>query len=528
MCLSPSNRPGDQYRYRIDVATGMRRRAGTTANVGIKVYGDVNESNAFLLRGADRPALTQASLDSFLVNTSESLGDLTHMRLWHDNSGPEPAWFVKEIAVQDIQTGQVWFFLCNCWLAVDSGDAQIDKVFAVSSREDLIEFKHLFVTKACQNLTDSHLWFSIVWRPPLRHFTRVQRLSCCLSLLLCTMMANVMWYQTDVGRYTEVKLGPVSFSWEQVSIGISSSLVVFPINLLLVQIFRHCKPFPPNRKNEVSPMKAARFSDKKAKKRNGSNKWCFISSIVNTARCNSIKNSKNSKSVKHFKLEDSCSESPRKRHNTTTKSNSKTGGGLPPWCVYVGWMAVVCTSMGAAAVTLLYGVQFGKKKSEQWLLSLFISIFQDIFVSQPLKVIVISLFFAYILKKPDTSVLQDSNNNNSVTEVELTENGFKQAQEPVMPPEKPSEEFLRKMRERIEKERQMCAVVMDIATYFVFTCLTLLIAYGHRDSRAYQQSTAVRETFVDRPFLRRVGDGNMNTLSKVGIVRFPDYDLSPI
>ena len=188
---------------------------------------------------------------------------------------------------------------------------------------------------------------------------------------------------------------------------------------------------------------------------------------------------------------------------------------------------MVCTSMGAAAVTLLYGVQFGKKKSEQWLLSLFISIFQDIFVSQPLKVIVISLFFAYILKKPDASVLQDSNNN-SVTEVELTENGFEQAQEPVMPAEKPSEEFLRKMRERIEKERQICAVVMDIATYFVFTCLTLVIAYGHRDSRAYQQSTTVRETFVDRPFLRRVGDGNMNTLSKVGLVRFPDYDLSPI
>ena len=175
MCLSPSNRPGDQYRYRIDVATGMRRRASTTANVGIKVYGDVSESNAFLLRRADRPTLTQASLDSFLVNTSESLGDLTHMRLWHDNSSPEPAWFVKEIAVQDIQTGQVWFFLCNCWLAVDSGDAQIDKVFAVSSREDLIEFKPLFVTKTRQNLTDSHLWFSIVWRPPLRHFTRVQR-----------------------------------------------------------------------------------------------------------------------------------------------------------------------------------------------------------------------------------------------------------------------------------------------------------------------------------------------------------------
>ena len=65
-------------------------------------------------------------------------------------------------------------------------------------------FENLFLAKAASDLTDGHLWFSILSRPPRSNFTRSQRVSCCLLTLLTTMLSNAMFYrvaeQRAVGR----------------------------------------------------------------------------------------------------------------------------------------------------------------------------------------------------------------------------------------------------------------------------------------------------------------------------------------
>ena len=83
------------------------------------------------------------------------------------------------------------------------------------------EFGHLFASSARKNLSDGHLWFSVVARPPASRFTRVQRVSCCLCLLYTTMLANVMFYgvvQSGEGSKA-VEIGPFAMSLEQVSFG---------------------------------------------------------------------------------------------------------------------------------------------------------------------------------------------------------------------------------------------------------------------------------------------------------------------
>lgn len=74
---------------------------------------------------------------------------------------------------------------------------------------------------------------------------------------------------------------------------------------------------------------------------------------------------------------------------------------FPWWFVFVGWFIVVCTSVVAAFFTILYGNEFDLDKQKQWLISMFFSIAQDIFISQPLKVIGFALFFALVWKKPE-------------------------------------------------------------------------------------------------------------------------------
>jgi hypothetical protein len=46
-------------------------------------------------------------------------------------------------------------------------------------------------------------------------------------------------------------------------------------------------------------------------------------------------------------------------------------------------------------------MQFGNGRSLQWLFSIMVSIVEDIFILQPLKVLMFALGFALLVKKPD-------------------------------------------------------------------------------------------------------------------------------
>lgn len=145
--------------------------------------------------------------------------------------------------------------------------------------------------KTAKDFQDGHIWFSVINRPPCSTFTRVQRVSCCFSLLLCTMLTSIMFWgiptdpseQTmDLGRKQNGKIngenslaettvalcvfkhypefcqpsillaGHIEFTWQQVMIGVQSSIIMFPINLLIVSIFRNTRPREKATKTDAS------------------------------------------------------------------------------------------------------------------------------------------------------------------------------------------------------------------------------------------------------------------------------------
>ena len=87
----------------------------------------------------------------------------------------------------------------------------------VAGKEQMTEFSHLFAERASKNLSDGHLWFSVVARPPQSRFTRCQRVSCCLCLLYVSMLANAMFYELATSDSNAFQFGPFALSLEQVS-----------------------------------------------------------------------------------------------------------------------------------------------------------------------------------------------------------------------------------------------------------------------------------------------------------------------
>ncbi|XP_048586754.1 uncharacterized protein LOC5520731 isoform X2 [Nematostella vectensis] len=245
--------PNGTYCYEITVYTGIWRRCGTTSNVAMKIYGDDMDTGTVPLSYSamcDKKLFARGSVNTFIFPAEQSLGDIQHIKVWHDNSGRHPAWYLRQVVIRDVQSDHKWFFVCNKWLALEKGDGRIDKVFYASSEEEINSFKNKFYNRAATGLGDGHLWMSVVTRPPTSPFTRVQRVTCCLCVLLTAMVTNAMFYQFGEESKDSFQLGPLVLSVKQIIIGIESSLLVVPINIFIVMLFKNSKRKNDNEKNQ--------------------------------------------------------------------------------------------------------------------------------------------------------------------------------------------------------------------------------------------------------------------------------------
>lgn len=341
----------DNHCYELTVYTGLWRRCGTSANVAIMIYGDARDTDIIPLNCntmCNKKLFARGSVNTFMLCLKESLGDISHIKLWHDNTGDNPQWYVNKVVIRDPKTDTKWFFVCNRWLAAEREDGNIERVLYVSSPEEVNSFRNKFYSRASAGLGDGHIWLSVVARPPTSPFTRVQRLSCCLSVLMSAMVTNAMFYQFGAEETSNAfQIGPLVLSWQQFIIGVQSAVLVVPINVLIVFIFRNIRP-----KHDVTH------------------------------------------------TYDTKSDNPRPH-------TGKSGFKLPRFFLYVGWTLCILTSLTSATFTVFYSMMWGTEVSNKWLTSILVSFTQDVLFIQPIKVIIVASLLAFIIKKaPEDDVVK--------------------------------------------------------------------------------------------------------------------------
>uniref|UniRef100_A0A6I8P2R1 Polycystin 1 like 3, transient receptor potential channel interacting n=1 Tax=Ornithorhynchus anatinus TaxID=9258 RepID=A0A6I8P2R1_ORNAN len=259
LTILADNDPVAQFCYLIQVFTGYRRRAATTAKVILTLYGTEGRSEPHHLSDPQKTVFERGGLDVFLLTTRSPLGELHSIRLWHDNSGPSPSWYVSQVIVSDVAAKKKWHFLCNSWLAVDIGDCLHDRVFSSASKKQLFSFRHLYSSKIIEGFTQDYLWLSVLTRCPWNPFSRVQRLSCCVTLLLCNMVINIMfWKERNTGntRVQQDMVGPFAVTWSELFNSVQTTAILFPINLVIGRIFQLVRPkdlTPPSIPIQASP-----------------------------------------------------------------------------------------------------------------------------------------------------------------------------------------------------------------------------------------------------------------------------------
>ncbi|XP_078351488.1 polycystin-1-like protein 2 [Oculina patagonica] len=328
----------DGHSYYLSIQTGAWKGCGTSACVGIVINGENGTSGVITLTDplARRKYFSRGSVNNFTLTLPSSLGKLTDIRIWHDNTGSNPAWFLQQVFITDQQTDEMWYFFANQWLSLDNRSGSIELNIKAAQEDELTAFKPLFYARTARSLGEGHIWISVFTRPPHNPFTRCQRLTCCLSFVFTAMVTNAMFYQFDQIPTDTFKFGPLVMSWTQIKIGIQSSVIAIPANLLVILIFR------------------------------------------------------NTKQATSKEIYD-----PGQNTN-----KQKTPGCLPPVFVYVAWCLSLLISLTGAAFTVFYSLMWGADISNQWLTSILVSLVQDILVTQPIKVLALATLLSLLIRKP--------------------------------------------------------------------------------------------------------------------------------
>lgn len=118
--------------YKVDVNTGDKFMAGTDAKVSVIIYGANGDS------GERHLAKSSTHLNKFERNNTDTfeieavnLGPLKKVKVWHDNSGPNPKWYLKDINVTDPEDNHQYVFPCSRWLAKGEDDGAISRELGV-------------------------------------------------------------------------------------------------------------------------------------------------------------------------------------------------------------------------------------------------------------------------------------------------------------------------------------------------------------------------------------------------------------
>ena len=410
----------DNYQYEIYIHTGIWRGQGSSANVGIAIYGEEGHSGNIYLNDSQlrKKFFARASVNHFTLCLPESLGQLFKIELWHDDTGENSAWFVQDVSIVDNQTNKEWYFLARRWLALDKEDGELKIELPVATEKELKSAKNLTYMRAVRGFVDGHLWFSIFTKSPQSRFTRCQRLSCCLSILMAAMVANAMFYQFGEDKGDTFKLGPLEVGWTQVIIGIQSSLVAIPINVLLVLIFRNIKD--PRTEGSGNVM-----ADK-----------------------------------------------------------SKNRDCLPHFFVYVAWLLCLATAVTSATFTFLYSIQWGKSTSDKWLTSILVSFFQDIFLLQPVKVVLLASLISIVVRKlPEVEKPTGPSLWKRKKASELNSSTANKAEDAL------------KERDYRKKVLKMYSTFKDLALFLLFVILLIIACYGNRKVARYQVTKSIQDTF---------------------------------
>uniref|UniRef100_A0A8C0J8X7 Polycystin family receptor for egg jelly n=1 Tax=Chelonoidis abingdonii TaxID=106734 RepID=A0A8C0J8X7_CHEAB len=460
------NDPFDKVCYLVTLYTGSRLGAGTTADVFLQLIGQNGTSNVHHLRHLNYPSFIRGGINTFLLTTKNDLGDIYSLRVWHNKGGSSPDWFLSRVKVENMYTKEFWLFICRKWLALDKDDHLLERTFVVTHPRVPLAKMDYFLINIANDLVDSHIWLSVFAQVVTGSFNRLQRLSCCLAVLLCTLLINIMFFNADKNK--EVVSIHLRYLIS-IIIGIESALVTIPVQMIITALFKYSQ-------KEPSPHGAAQNHPKESSP--------FMSGNLRNWR----------ERLQKWYLTEASTQSVTEEENAIT---------FCWWCVYVSWTLVIAVAGVSSFFIVLYGLSYGYKTSLEWLLASTTSFFESVLLLQTLKIILFSALGTVYPKYCENIPWSTRDNFLEIRLDEITMDademremhyeiirlrGTKQYQ-PL------EEDEITIMRKREKIKSKVFIFLKDIVSHFVFLTLVLNIAYSTENTNSFYYNQFIHKRF---------------------------------
>ncbi|NXX41311.1 PKDRE protein, partial [Tricholaema leucomelas] len=407
------NDPFDKVRYLVTLYTGSRCGAGTTADVFLQLFGVNGKSDVHCLQHPYFPSFRQASIDCFLLTTKEDLGDISILKTWHNNKGSSPGWFLSRAEVENTSTRKTWFFMCRKWFSLDKGDQLLERSFSVTNPKAPLHRTDYFLINLVRSLTEGHLWLSVFIRVPTGTFSRLQRLSSCLAILLLNLFVNIMFFNAHESEESSVHLNFM----RSIIVGIECALITLPVEILIIALFKHPQkdPSPPgvnqtdlnpssllpsgNLKNQKEPPQKTHLSETSAQSKNMNP----LENFPGLSKSQSPPHSRNTRSKlakpsQRRTPSDSNSSNNYAREGDNFQKGRKPLSSAPTpflqrlhlffcrWHTCLSWALVTAVTGVSSFFIVLYGLSYGYQTSLEWLLASIMSFIENVFFLSFLKI----------------------------------------------------------------------------------------------------------------------------------------------
>lgn len=330
-----------------------------------------------------------------------------------------------------------------------------------------------------------------------------------------------------------------------------STLIVVPVNLLIVTIFRKAKlkhhGIVPTRKVQAGKSHVVKkefwrhveeieinesYGESSSNVQNGviihdDDDDDYLSQSVSTIQLPSSKSKKDANvSVKEsrFNIKKLFKKKPKtgeyKRATKEDGRNKKQGRWLPRWTIYLAWFLVFASILVPAFFIILYSMQWGKERSEAWLLAMFLSFFQSLFIIDPIKVFLLTALITCILRKvqddPDEELFADSgdpiynaivaedeeylhNHVTSLSQVDMKEAlRARRVKLTALKPVDPQD--LRLQRIERQKQKKTNEILKEAAALFGFLVVVLLLSFQSRSQNSFMVLNDLENTLLNGNF----------------------------
>ncbi|XP_059163339.1 polycystin-1-like protein 2 isoform X2 [Physella acuta] len=438
-----------------------------------------------------------------------------------------------------MQTQESWFCLYNSWLSVDRGVGNLMADIPAMKEHVYAGKRNLqFFSRANNDMRNEHLWFGVIAKTSYNRFTRVQRLLTGLTMLQCLMIFNLIFFETidpdDAEQFIQVFEQKIHLT--SIIIGIETSIIMSIIGFLLVIMFNKIAPKPHKNKNdELTEEEKEMFQTKMEREKYVAENRVVLDLPVHSPKQSSeesaevasdwaeseeVDESDNatnrnfnagsssvddeleiSEALLKQRLAETVVNVPSDQDKDTSPENAKTFM-LPWWFLIIAWVILGSFNLFLAYYIMLYGLSFGYELSVDWALAFFSGFFTNVFIVQPVKVILIVFVFVLIFKQTYTlkekaplaklnEGLHLVNQKNFINEKYGSPSTKAIYQVPLNVAE--AEQILK----RLKIEHDAKEMLRDLVLYLVFMVCILSVVHGHLDVYLrYRQIKFTKEVYL--------------------------------